>query len=316
MSGIDLSMGLRDRLFGPSTGPVGLDDAMLLRLERAVRRVQPDPLFERRLRGHLVNRYVATREGLLAEPRPRRQMGRLGRSVLYASLVLALSVSAAGAAAQESIPGDPLYGVKLRLEETRMKLAPASARGQLAEMALAERAEELERLAAIGAWHLVPAATARLTEARHGLIELDPTARSRADSGQLGAVDVLELVLADAPVSARGGLERALQALQQSPTSKGSNRSGGPEQSSRGPDKVAPGAAAGRDPHADDRNVVPEKADAGSRGRNQPQPREDHAAGKGQGGAPDRGGQGSQGETRGNAGQGGQGGGPPTSAPD
>ena len=51
-------------------------------------------------------------------------MGVLGRGVLYASLLTAVGVSAVGAAAQESLPGDSLYAVKLQLEEVRMLVAP------------------------------------------------------------------------------------------------------------------------------------------------------------------------------------------------
>ncbi len=214
MSVLEIPMGLLDRILGSPPRQLGVDDTMLLRLERGLRRVQPDPLFQRRLRGHVVNRYVAAREGLLREPRPKRQMGKLGRAVLCATLALTLGVSAAGAAAQDSIPGDLLYAVKLQLEEVRMRIAPAAARGELAEIALAERVDELQRLAAAGAWHLVPAATTRLTAARQELIGLKPSVRARAAYGQLGPAEVLEYDLAEAPPAARDGLERALQTVQ------------------------------------------------------------------------------------------------------
>jgi hypothetical protein len=242
-------------------------------------------------------------------------MGRLGRSVLYASVVLALSVSAVGAAAQESIPGDPLYGVKLRLEDVRMHVAPTSARAELAEIALAERADELERLAAAGAWRLVPAAATRLTEARQELIELDPSTRERAASGQLGAVDVLEAVLAEAPPAARAGLERALQAVQP-PASTGREETGA-GQSPLGPDSAtpgssgqhnrqggAPGATDNRNPRADDTGRPPEAPpnDSSQRGGAQGSQKAPDAPGKG-------GGQSGQGQS----GQGDQRGGPPAS---
>ena len=147
MSRLPMPLGLVDRALGFGPEPMDLDDAMLRRLERALARLEPDPLFRRRLRGQVVNLHVAAREGLIRQPRPRRSMGRLGRAVLYGSLMLALSVSAAGAAAQESLPGDLLYGVKLQLEEIRMQVAPPSVRDDLAAMALAERVEELEALA-------------------------------------------------------------------------------------------------------------------------------------------------------------------------
>ena len=227
MKPVEMPMSLLDRVLGPASRPLGLDEDTLLRLERTRRRVEPDPLFRRRLRGHVVNRYVAAREGMLTEPRPRRQMGKLGRSVLLASLAATLSVSAAGAAAQDSIPGDPLYGVKLQLEELRMRIAPPTVRAELAAIALAERVEELELLAAAGAWVEVPQAVVRLTEARQELIALDPEARARAALGELGAVAALEAVMAKAPPEARHGLERALLAIGP-PASSGGQRTGKP----------------------------------------------------------------------------------------
>ncbi len=49
------------RALGMTSTSTGLDEAMVRRLERAVSRLEPDPLFRRRLRGEIVNRYVAAR---------------------------------------------------------------------------------------------------------------------------------------------------------------------------------------------------------------------------------------------------------------
>lgn len=190
-----------------SPEPFALDDATLRRVERVYRRLEPDPLFRRRLRGEVVNRYVAEREGLLRRPRGRGQMGKLGRSVLYASFSLAVSVSAAGAAADRSLPGDPLYGVKLQLEDVRMRIAPPSVRDDLAAMVLAERVDELERLVASGQWGQVAAAAGRVSEAEAVLVAIDPTAGATAAAA---AVETLRDVLADAPAQAHSGLERAI----------------------------------------------------------------------------------------------------------
>jgi hypothetical protein len=185
---------------------------MLRRLRRALSRLEPDPLFRRRLRGEIVNRYVATREGLLREPRQRRSMGKLGRAVLYASFMLAISVSAAGAAAQESLPGDALYGIKLQLEQIRMQIAPPSVHDDLAALALEERVWELETLAQAGAWQLLPAAVARVTFAERELESVGGEAEALEEQATEHALEVLEAVLADAPPSAQGGLSRALEA--------------------------------------------------------------------------------------------------------
>lgn len=220
MSRTEFEMSLLERVLGVPR-PVGLDEATLRRLERALHRTEPDPLFRRRLRGQVVNRYVAAREGMLREPRQRRQMGTLGRAVLYASLVLAVSVSAVGAASQESLPGDLLYGVKLQLEEVRMRIAPHSMQDDLAALALAERVEELERLADAGAWQLVPGAAARVTEAELTLLAMEPgtTATEREAAEQ--AIEVLEAVLVTAPAPAQDGLERALDVVGGAPAAPG-----------------------------------------------------------------------------------------------
>lgn len=212
MSRARFETGLLDRVLG-APPPIGLDAAMLRRLERALHMTEPDPLFRRRLRSQVVNRYVAAREGHLREPRQSRRMGTLGRAVLYASLVLALSVSAVGAASQESLPGDLLYGVKLQLEEIRMRVAPRSMHDELAALALSERVEELERLADAGAWRLVPGAAARVTQAELALLAMEPgtTAAEREAAEQ--AIEVLEAVLVTAPAPAQYGLERALDVV-------------------------------------------------------------------------------------------------------
>lgn len=198
------------------------DPIIEVRLERHLRRIQPDPLFRRRVRGQVLNRYVAAREGL-APPAPphigRREMGALGRGVLYASLLTALGVSAVGAAAQESLPGDALYGVKLQLEQVRMQIAPAGLRDDLAAMALDERLEEVERLAAAGSWQLVDEAAARAATAEEQLAAMTTAgsapsriaARGSADTLQRHA-ERLEELLAEAPPTAHDGLKRAWEA--------------------------------------------------------------------------------------------------------
>ncbi len=183
------------------------DEQTQLLVERAVQALEPDPLFRRRLRGEFLNRHVAAREGHLPAPHRRREMGKLGRACLYASLMVVLSVSAAGAASQDSLPGDALYGVKIQLEDVRMRLAHPSLQPQLSIHALDERVEELDGLLGRADWHLVPAAANRVVAAALTVAELDAAAAvpsvARADA-------VLQRVMAAAPPSARPGLERAV----------------------------------------------------------------------------------------------------------
>ena len=191
-----------------------LDPILATRIERHMRRIKPDPLFQRRLRGEVVNRYVATREGMVPATRPvrlpRRSLSLLGRGMLYASLLTAVTATAVGAAAQESLPGDLLYGVKLELESIRMELAPAEMRGDLAAMALDERLDEVEALAAAGRWALLDAAVAAVERARLALAAL------RDSSGGVAAlpehVDRLAELISTAPDAERRGLMRALAA--------------------------------------------------------------------------------------------------------
>jgi hypothetical protein len=210
-------MTLLDRLLARGV-QMPADPIVAARVERHVRRIQPDPMFRRRLRGQVLNRYVANREGLIKPARPasrRREMGVLGRGVLFASMLTALGVSAVGAAAQDSLPGDALYSVKLQLEELRMRVAPPGLRDDLAAMALDERLEEVERLAAAGRWELVDEAAASAARAEEQLAALLDGAAGQdlnREEAIQNHVERLEQLIATAPVSAQDGLRRAVDA--------------------------------------------------------------------------------------------------------
>jgi len=213
---------------------VPVDPIMAARIERHVHRIQPDPLFRRRLRTVVVNRYVAAREGLAAPPLARRlarrEMGALGRGVLYASLLSAVSMSAVAAASQESLPGDALYDVKIQLEQVRIRIAPPGLRDDLASMALDERLDEMEELASMGRWQLVDDAAANVIAAEaqvDRLSEAQPGGSSAASSAVLqGHADRLAELMTTAPTSALHGLERALQASMGSTGTPGQPQSG------------------------------------------------------------------------------------------
>lgn len=236
--------------------PLPDDDPTLRRLASTLGRFEPDPLFRRRLRGEVMNQYVAEREGHLRRPRQRREMGALGRAVLYASLGLVLSVSAAGAAADRALPGDLLYAVKLQLEDIRMRVAPPSFRDELAALAVAERLAELERLAAAGSWRLVPAAAARVTAAEEALIAIDPAAGGAAASR---AVAALESVLAEAPPQAHGGLERALDRVSSAAARPAKDPTAHRVKGLRPDPQKPPPAAARPTPAPEDGNAEPKR---------------------------------------------------------
>ena len=199
----------RERLLsrGQRLADLPTDDPMASRIAEAVVQLGPDPLFRRRLRGQILNQHVADREGLLSE-RPSRQMGRLGRSVLVASLALAVTAGSVGAVSQSALPGDALYPVKRQLEELRLRVAPASLREALELGLLDERLDEVERLAAADRWSDLPAAVDAALAARGGLSESDVT----ADGALSTHAAVLESLLSTAPPAAREGIQRALGA--------------------------------------------------------------------------------------------------------
>lgn len=129
------------------------DDAVARYVASLRAEIEPDPLFTRRLRGQVVNRYVAIREGsTAAEPAhaagavERREMTRIGRAVLYATFALALSVTTVMGAAQQAVPGDVLYPFKLQIEELRRDVLPARFQDELTAIELAERLDEMARL--------------------------------------------------------------------------------------------------------------------------------------------------------------------------
>jgi len=201
-----------DQVLGRREPPVQVDDPIARMIARTAGRLRPGHEYRWRLRGRVVNQYVAEREGLVKHAPRSLQMGGVGRAVLYASLGLAISVSAVGAASSGALPGDLLYGVKRQVEELRMEISPPSVRPMLAAMAVEERLSEVELLAAAGSW-------TRVALAEH---ELDgAVATLRGMSASLPADEIAHLarhtqilteLLATAPASARAGLELALVA--------------------------------------------------------------------------------------------------------
>ncbi|HET6380344.1 MAG TPA: hypothetical protein VFH63_04825 [candidate division Zixibacteria bacterium] len=192
-------------------GVPAIDRRVVDAVRRASASLEPDPLFRRRLRAQVVNLHLVVRDEVPASAQ-RRRMGRLGRAVLNASVLLALGVTAVGAASQEALPGDPLYGVKLRLEEIRMQVAPESVRPILLRLAMVERAEELGALAAAGRWSSVAAAAERVVHLERQLVGSGAAVSGPAAESIRRAETVLLQVMASAPEAARPGLEQALSA--------------------------------------------------------------------------------------------------------
>ena len=147
--------------------------------------IEPDPLFRRRLRSEVVNRYVAAREGLATPERPasvsRSRTGRLGRACLYASFSPAATAASVVAAAQEALPGDALYGVKLRVEQLRFDVVPDHLHADLVAYALGERIEEMDDLVAAGA---LDEALGLVPEIEHEFARLEALANASSDQDE------------------------------------------------------------------------------------------------------------------------------------
>ncbi|HSK93376.1 MAG TPA: hypothetical protein VLA76_04885 [Candidatus Angelobacter sp.] len=186
--------------------PAPISDEAIERYLAAIRAdLEPDALFRRRLRGSLVNRYVAAREGLATRRSPVREMTRIGRAVLVASFVLGISVTGAMAASQHAIPGDVLYTLKLDVEELRYRVVPGHLHDELAAHALAERIVELDRLADTGDSHAV-AAHARAVEAAYEKV----VALGGDSAGVEDRLALFAAVLDRLPDRARAVVEAAL----------------------------------------------------------------------------------------------------------
>ena len=175
-------------------------------------RIEPDPLFRRRLRGLVMNRHVAVREGLDRPAATRshaRAMGAIGRACLYASVALAASVGGTMAASQGALPGDALYPVKRQVEALRLQALPAAFHDDLAVYMLSERISEMTRLAEAGdaarAASLVPAIEA-------GYARLSELGVDAPGSDVLGArLVVLEALHERLPDAAQAAVERAVE---------------------------------------------------------------------------------------------------------
>ena len=186
-------------------------EATVARLRTAMAELDPDPLFRRRLRGRLLNNYVAIHEGMRPAPPSVSRTGRIGRAALYAGLILAIGATAVGAASRNALPGDPLYGAKIAIAQLRTELAPATIKSALKAASVEERLDELAQLAARGDWALAELSTRQVAaelqriEAAGGV----PTADEARIAHRLA---VLTAVFEKAPPAAQDGLQRAVVA--------------------------------------------------------------------------------------------------------
>lgn len=231
MSILDAPFAFLDRVRGRAAPGVHADDPVARMVARTSGRLRPEPAYRRRLRSRVMNQYVATREGLMPVV-ARRRMTPIGRAVLYASVALACSVTAVGAASQEALPGDPLYAVKRQIEDVRIQIAPAWVRPSLAAMALDERLGEVEELANAGRWSLVAATVADVQAAEATLAAIGGPIAPDLIARLEHHGEVLAAIAASAPAAAEDGLARAMaastRALEVTATRGGSGSGAGP----------------------------------------------------------------------------------------
>jgi hypothetical protein len=195
-------MSLSDVLLSP-------DEVVRRYVERVRADLVPDPLFRRRLRGVVTNRFVAAREGLSEPARRPSRMGRLGRACLYASFTLAMSLGGALAASRGAVPGDLLYPVKLQVEAIRLETFPEAFHDDLLVYALGERMAEFGRLVEEGDVARAAALAETIGAGYHELA----TMGIDVDSAELqSSLAVLQALSDRLPAPARAAVERAIQA--------------------------------------------------------------------------------------------------------
>ncbi len=190
--------------------PIASDAAVRRYIDAIRRQIEPDPLYRRRLRGEVVNRFVAQKQGVApAGVRGHSRMGALGRACLYASFALGVSVTGVMAASDAAIPGDVLYGLKRGIETMRLEVLPEQYRDELATYALSERIGELSQLVEAGD----TAGASAFADSVHDAYDLamaesdDPGALAQRIDRQ---VSRLEDVMSGLPAQARADIESAM----------------------------------------------------------------------------------------------------------
>ncbi len=190
--------------------PIASDAAVRRYIDAIRRQIEPDPLYRRRLRGEVVNRFVAQKQGVaLTAVRGHSRMGALGRACLYASFALGVSVTGVMAASDAAIPGDLLYPLKRGIETMRLEVLPEQYRDELAAYALSERIGELSQLVEAGEMARASAFADSVHDAYDQAVAEsdDPGALARRIDRQVAR---LEDVMSGLPAQARADIESAM----------------------------------------------------------------------------------------------------------
>ncbi|MGH2416739.1 MAG: hypothetical protein ACRDFY_00260 [Candidatus Limnocylindria bacterium] len=250
-------MSLLDSVRRPRPGPP--DDPIEGSLGALWDGLEPDPLFVRRLRSEAVNRFVSVREGSAmpaGDVRALPAMGRLGRACLYASFALGVSATSILAASQAALPGEPLYGLKLRIEQVRLEVLPPHLHDALDAYALAARIDEMGRLTAAGRWDQAIALTPAIEEAYERVLDRDArtdVAKARVERHLMVLQDLIDRL----PDGARAAVQGVVDRMNDGAASGGGSGSNGAP-----PVNSNTGGNAGSGPPADPPKLdVPGQAD-------------------------------------------------------
>lgn len=213
------------------SGSEETDDRAERYLELLQSRIVADPLFRRRLRTESIIRFaVACERDLQLGPRHgSRHLGRLGRACLYASVTLATTTAGVLGASQEALPGDALYGVKLRIEELRFDVLPSELHAVLAADVVAQRIDEMTRLIGSGRSTDAQAMEPVIASDIEDLVSLEAAGGAAAEARIAGNLVVLEWMIEDLPMSVESAVREAWDYVPGTPSGpNGPRGNGGP----------------------------------------------------------------------------------------
>lgn len=183
----------------------------------------PDPRFRAAARARIIEQVTARERVSLLDGLRGFWHGVLGslraRPVFAAALIAVLVFSLTGAgsvfAAQEAVPGELLYPLKLQVEDFRLAVAPDEVDEALYREFAAARVDEVAALIRQGRYDRVTPAVERLDDLLNhaaAALERAPEAgRAETIAGLADSLAAVNALLDQVPEAARPGLENALE---------------------------------------------------------------------------------------------------------
>ena len=238
-------------------------------LTSALSELLPAPeasLAKARVRGRIM---AAAREQL--EPRPFPSLRPMGLAAAAASAVFALGTGGAIGASASALPGEPLYHVKLAVEEVKSAVVAAGgdpvARAAIQEERATQRVGEVEALAAQG--RPIPpavaaAAVSHAAAATTAAAEVPGPHRAelsqKQQAHQAQRQETLSRVLSEVPSPAQTAIAPALERPDERPNQRPDDR---PEQRPGRTSDHGDERGGGRQPHTDSRGSDSNNGQAG-----------------------------------------------------